>query len=74
MPLIAAALALATLSGCSVAVAQDTTITDMIGREVSVTPGSYKRVVCVGAGALRMYSYIGDVSLLRVSKISTMIP
>ncbi len=40
------------------------TVTDMIGREVSVTPGSYKRVVCVGAGALRMYSYIGDVALL----------
>ena len=40
------------------------TVTDMIGREVSVTPGSYKRVVCVGAGALRMYSYVGDVSLL----------
>ena len=40
------------------------TITDMIGREVTVTPGSYKRVVCIGAGALRMYSYIGDVSLL----------
>ena len=40
------------------------TITDMIGREVTVIPGSYKRVVCVGAGALRMYSYIGDVSLL----------
>ena len=40
------------------------TVVDMIGREVSVTPGSYKRVVCIGAGALRMYSYIGDVSLL----------
>ncbi len=40
------------------------TITDMIGREVTVTPGSYERVVCIGAGALRMYSYIGDVSLL----------
>ena len=40
------------------------TITDMIGREVSVTPGSYSRVVCIGAGALRMYSYIGDVGLL----------
>ena len=39
-------------------------VTDMVGREVSVTPGSYKRVVCIGAGALRMYSYIGDVSLL----------
>ena len=39
-------------------------VTDMIGREVTVTPGSYKRVVCIGAGALRMYSYIGDVGLL----------
>lgn len=40
------------------------TITDMIGREVTVTPGSYTKVVCIGAGALRMYSYIGDVKLL----------
>ena len=40
------------------------TVTDMIGREVTVIPGSYTRVVCVGAGALRMYSYIGDVALL----------
>ena len=40
------------------------TVTGMIGRELTVTPGSYTRVVCIGAGALRMYSYIGDVSLL----------
>ena len=44
--------------------AAETTITDMIGREVTVKPGSYKRVVCIGAGALRMYSYIGDPDLL----------
>ena len=43
---------------------EEITITDMIGREVTVTPGSYTRVVCIGAGALRMYSYIGDVNLL----------
>ena len=42
----------------------ETTITDMIGREVAVTPGSYSKVVCIGAGALRMYSYIGDTGLL----------
>ena len=42
----------------------EVTVTDMIGREVTVTPGSYSRVVCIGAGALRMYSYIGDVALL----------
>lgn len=40
------------------------TVTDMIGREVEVVPGSYERVVCIGAGALRMYSYVGDVGLL----------
>lgn len=40
------------------------TVTDMIGREVEIFPGSYERVVCIGAGALRMYSYVGDVSLL----------
>ena len=42
----------------------EVTVTDMIGREVTVTPGSYERVVCIGAGALRMYSYIGDVQNL----------
>ena len=42
----------------------EVTVTDMIGREVTIVPGSYKRVVCIGAGALRMYSYIGDVNLL----------
>ena len=46
------------------AAAEEIVITDMIGREVTVTPGSYQNVVCIGAGALRMYSYVGDVSLL----------
>ena len=40
------------------------TVTDMIGREVTVEPGTYTRVVCIGAGALRIYSYVGDVNLL----------
>ena len=44
--------------------AQAVTLTDMIGREVEVVPGSYSRVVCIGAGALRMFSYIGDTALL----------
>ena len=43
---------------------KEITVTDMVGREVAVNPGSYKRVVCIGAGALRMYSYIGDAALL----------
>lgn len=45
-------------------VATEVVLTDMIGREVTVTPGSYERVACIGAGALRMYTYIGDVALL----------
>lgn len=53
---------------CNQRVATDETpssvlIVDMRGREVAVVPGSYKRVVCIGAGALRLYSYIGDVNL-----------
>jgi len=46
------------------AASAELTVTDMIGREVTIVPGSYARVVCIGAGALRMYSYVGDVSLL----------
>ncbi len=63
-----AALMLLSLCTCALAdapaQAEEITVTDMIGREVNVTPGSYQRVVCIGAGALRMYTYIGDVSLL----------
>ncbi len=51
-------------TGTAAADGDEITITDMIGREITVIPGSYQRVVCIGAGALRMYSYIGDVSLL----------
>ena len=42
----------------------ETVITDMIGREVTIVPGSYNRIVCIGAGALRMFCYIGDPNLL----------
>lgn len=44
--------------------AESVVITDMIGREVEIVPGSYTRVVCIGAGALRMYSYINGSDLL----------
>ena len=45
-------------------VGEQLTVTDMVGREVGVTTGTYERVVCIGAGALRLYSYVGDVSKL----------
>ena len=65
--LLLAFMLLLSLAACGAQEAPVTgtvTVTDMVGRAVSVTPGSYKRVVCIGAGALRMYSYIGDVNLL----------
>ena len=40
------------------------TIVDGIGREISVKKGSYNRVLCIGAGALRLYSYVGDATKL----------
>ena len=59
------ALALASCgSGNGSTEAKEISIKDAIGRDVNVTPGSYKRVVCIGAGALRLYSYIGDLNLL----------
>ena len=39
-------------------------LTDLIGREVKLVPGKAKRIVCIGGGALRLYSYVGDLSLL----------
>ena len=66
---VLAVLLVLSLAGCGAAAssqpaAEQTVVIDMIGREVTVNPGSYQRVVCIGAGALRMYSYIGDVKLL----------
>lgn len=40
------------------------TVTDMLSRKVQVNPGSYERIVCIGAGALRIFSYVGDISKL----------
>ena len=68
--LIIAAVLLVSICACSGNTQPDNyessriTVTDMIGREVTVIPGSYSRVVCIGAGALRMYTYIGDTALL----------
>lgn len=39
------------------------TVTDAAGRSVTV-PNTVKHPVCIGAGALRLYSYIGDLTLL----------
>ena len=71
LSLILATVMLLSLCACSTrndapggTTAEEITVTDLLGREVTVNPGSYKKVVCIGAGALRMYSYIGEASLL----------
>ena len=43
--------------------AGDKVVTDLLGREVTV-PNNPQRIVCIGAGALRLYSYVGDLSKL----------
>lgn len=40
------------------------TITDVVGRKVTIDTRKVNRVVCAGAGALRMYTYGGDLSKL----------
>ncbi len=40
------------------------TLVDMVGRNVTFAPNKVKKIVCIGAGALRLYSYVGDLSLL----------
>jgi len=64
-------LPIALLASCSTAKTSDSSssvslieVTDVNGRKVEVKPGTYKKVVCIGAGALRMYTYIGDTALL----------
>lgn len=40
------------------------TVTDAVGRKVAINKDKRSRVLCIGAGALRLYSYVGDMSLL----------
>ena len=42
----------------------EVTFKDMKGREFSITPSEVNKIVCVGAGALRLYTYVGDMSKL----------
>ena len=59
-------MALAMLSSCNSASSseEETYVIDSVARKVAVKKGAYKKIVCIGAGALRLYSYVGDVSLL----------
>ena len=67
--MLVAVMAVAVLAASPVAeksprATEPVVVTDMIGRNVEIVPGSYTRVVCIGAGALRMYTYINGADLL----------
>lgn len=56
------------LAGCNKN--KESNFTDLQGREVKVNLSKVDRVICLGAGALRMYSYIGDIDkLVGIEKI-----
>ena len=56
--------------GCAKTESDGEIVYDMMGREVKVNPGSYSKVVCIGAGALRLYSsvwsYASVIELINV--------
>lgn len=37
-------------------------VTDLIGRTNTIKETDKERVLCIGAGALRLYSYVGDIN------------
>ena len=45
-------------------ISSDVVITDLLNREIKLDLSKIQKVVCVGAGALRLYSYVGNLDLL----------
>ena len=52
------------LLGCGKQQPKGEYVEDIVGRKVSLKAGGYKKIVCVGAGALRLYAYMGNQDLL----------
>lgn len=62
-------IGLATLTSCGEKPVDPTgdttvTITDVVGRQITINTSKINRVICAGAGALRMYTYGGDLTKL----------
>ncbi len=60
LSLLASALS---LPGCGNVPQGERTVRDLAGREVPL-PAHVGRAVCIGAGALRLYTYVGDLDRL----------
>ena len=59
-------------SSSSSAESEEVTIIDGQGRSVTYNKNKVSKVICIGAGALRYYSYIGDVSnIIAVEEIDS---
>lgn len=50
-----------TETAVTVEASSDITITDALGREVTIN-GDISKVIAIGPGCLRLYSYVGDIS------------
>lgn len=44
--------------------AGEVTVTDGLGNLITANPAELQRIVCVGAGSLRLFSYVGDMNKL----------
>lgn len=62
--LLFVALCLCAIASCNIIDDTKETVYDLVNREVVLDKDNYERVVCIGAGALRLYSYIGDIDKL----------
>ena len=59
-----------TPSGDTPATKNEITVTDMFNRQHTIDTNAINRVVCVGAGSLRLYTYVGDMNkIVAVEKI-----
>lgn len=63
-------VALFSLVGCKNNIQGDVTITDSLGREVTIDTKNVDRALCIGAGSLRLYSYVvGATGLVAAEDI-----
>ncbi len=60
----ASSVASSAVSSPTSSISTTITIKDLMDREVTIDKSKVDRVVCIGAGALRLYSYVGDMSKL----------
>ncbi len=56
------------MAGCNNQGGGDIEVTDLQNRKVTINTSKLDRVICLGAGALRMYSYVGEMNKIVASE------